>query len=85
MIVSGLEVGDLVKLRHPSSRFLKKLHIGVILKAPNEFSKSKLHEILWLTEDWLSVILMCEGIELKLLSAHEGNESRFAKYRKEHE
>lgn len=85
MKVSGLEVGDLVKLRRPSSRFDRKLHIGVILKAPNEFSKSKLHEILWLTEDGQSVILMCEGIDLRLLSAHEGNESRFAKYRKEYE
>tara|TARA_A100001037_G_C14534118_1_gene364397 strand:+ start:172 stop:306 length:135 start_codon:yes stop_codon:yes gene_type:complete len=42
-------------------------------------------EILWLTKDGKSVTVMGEGRNLKLLSAHEGNEMRYAKYRKKDE
>ncbi len=82
---SSFEVGDLVQLRQPCGLDLNDYHIGIVLRTPSIFSKSKMLEILWLTKDGKSVTVMGEGRNLKLLSAHEGNEMRYAKYRKKDE
>jgi len=82
---SGFEVGDLVRLKWVSNKSESRYHIGIILKAPSIFSNSKLFEILWLTEDGNTAIVLGESFNLELLSAHEGNEARFAKYRDKNE
>jgi len=79
--ISGFEVGDLVRLRWASNKSESRYHIGIILKAPSIFSNSKLFQILWLTVDGNTAIVLGESFNLELLSAHEGNEMRFAKYR----
>ena len=85
MARSGFEVGDLVRLKWPTSRLQSKYHIGIILKAPSRFSNSKIFKILWLTETGNAAIVLSESFNLELLSAHEGNEKRFSKYRKIYE
>mgnify|MGYP001191125031 CR=1 FL=1 len=81
MLQSGFEVGDLVQLRWPASKMQSRYNIGIILTRPSPYSKSKLFKILWLTKDGTSDIVLSESFNLILLSAREGNEKRFAKYR----
>jgi len=82
VVKSGFEVGDLVKLRWSANKQQSKYHLGIILRAPSPYSKSKLFKILWLTKSGESAIVVTESFNLELLSAHEGNENRFKKYRK---
>lgn len=82
MASSGFEVGDLVKLRWPVSKQQSQYNLGIVLTAPSLYSKSKLFKILWLTGSGESAIVVTESFNLELLSAHEGNENRFKKYRK---
>ena len=83
MGTSGFEKGDLVRLEWPISKLQSRYKLGLILDSPKPYSKSKLFRILWLTEDGTSDIVLGESFNLVLLSAREGNDKRFAKFRRE--
>jgi hypothetical protein len=84
----GFEVGDLVQLRWPRSKDEAILKTGVVAvisfldaSSPLNPNISK-YKILWSTTTGKSVIIWHEGGELELIAAVEGNEKRYAKYRR---
>tara|TARA_R100000388_G_C7190312_1_gene133173 strand:+ start:96 stop:344 length:249 start_codon:yes stop_codon:yes gene_type:complete len=76
----GFERGDLVAVKSPQTRAEHNYTLGLILNPPT--SKSRLYEILWLTKDSSYVKVFTEGRNLLLLSAPEGNDSRWRRWRR---
>jgi hypothetical protein len=80
------EIKDLVV---PSSPYeTRKLHIGIIIGINRLDVSSPLHpgstkyKVYWLTSDGRCVILWHVGGELKMISPHEGFQTRYRKYRR---
>jgi len=71
--------GDLVAVKTPHTRAEKTYKVGLVVKPPSH--KSRLYEILWLTSNNSYVTVYTEGRNLVLLSAPEGNEARFRRWR----
>ncbi len=77
----SFRVGDLVEIRQPYGKEECSYGLGLILKESMPLINVHKYNILWLTKHGKCVINWYEGGNLMLISAKEGNEKRYARYR----
>ena len=77
----SFQIGDLVEVRQPFGEEECQYNLGLVISTRSPVANCEKYSILWLTNAGKYVKNWYEGGNLMLVSAREGNENRYAKYR----